>query len=163
MTALQFNAVKTTFGTMFGNCDVTRNDLVDFGVRDSFRYFAKEGIGNCRRRPHRKTTEHAAGLTTVVIDLGKDRHAMTMNRIGDALVARDHVSMKTMNEFFVGPVGGVRAVLFGDDESGTARCTRRVVVGMLLGGLAITGVVSEVGAKDNAVAGRHRPEFKRCP
>ena len=98
-----------------------------------------------------------------MVDLGKDRHAMTMDSIGDALVARDHVAMKSVNEFLVGPVGGVRAVLFGDDESGTARCTRRVVVGMLLGGLAITGVVSEVGAKDNAVAGRHRPEFKRCP
>ena len=163
MTALQFNAVEATFGTMFGDKCVTRDDLIDLGVRDSFRYFAKEGIGNRRRCPHRKTTEHAAGLTTVVIDLGKDRHAMAMDSIGDAFVARDHVAMKTMNEFFVGPVGGVRAVLFGDDEPGTARCTRRVVIGMLLGGLAITGVVSEVGAKDNAVAGRHRPEFKRCP
>ena len=88
---------------------------------------------------------------------------MAMDSIGDAFVARDHVVMKTVNQFLVGPVGGVRAVLFGDDESGTARCTRRVVVGMLLGGLAIAGVVSEVSAKDNAVAGRHRPEFKRCP
>ncbi|MEY3823492.1 MAG: hypothetical protein RL628_1600, partial [Actinomycetota bacterium] len=94
---------------------------------------------------------------------GKDRHAMTMNRIGDALVARDHVAMKTVNEFLVGPVGGVRAVLFGDDEPGAASCTRRVVVGVLLGGLTIAGVVGEVGAKDDAVAGRHRPEFKRCP
>jgi hypothetical protein len=34
---------------------------------------------------------------------------------------------------------------------------------VLLGGLAVAGVVGEVGAKDNAVAGRHRPEFKRCP
>ena len=88
---------------------------------------------------------------------------MAMDSIGDALVARDHVAMKTVNQFFVGPVGGVRAVLFGDDEPGAASCTRRVVVGMLLGGLAIAGVVSEVSAKDNAVAGRHRPEFKRCP
>ena len=163
MTALQFNAVKTTFGTMFGDKCVTRDDLIDLGVRDSFRYFAKERISNRRRRPHRKTTEHAAGLTTVVVDLGKDRHAMTMNRIGDALVARDHVAMKTVNEFFVRPVGGVGAVLFSDDESGTASGTGGVVVGVLLGGLAITGVVGEVGAKDNAVAGRHRPEFKRCP
>ena len=163
MTALQFNAVKTTFGTMFGNCDVTRDDLIDLGMSDSFGNFAKEGIGNRRRRPHRKTTEHAAGLTTVVVDLGKDRHAMAMDSIGDALVARDHVAMKTVNEFLVGPVGGVGAVLFGDDESGTARCTRRVVIGVLLGGLAVAGVVGEVGAKDNAVAGRHRPEFKRCP
>ena len=163
MAALQFNAVEATFGTMFGNGDVARNDLINFCVRDSFWNFAKEGIGNRRRCPHRKTTEHAAGLTTVVIDLGKDRHAMTMNRIGDALVARDHVAVKSVNEFLVGPVGGVRAVLFGDDEPGAARCTRRVVVGVLLGGLAVTGVVSEVSAKDNAVAGRHRPEFKRCP
>ena len=98
-----------------------------------------------------------------MIDLGKNRHAMTMNRIGDALVARDHVAMKTVNEFFVRPVGGVGAVFFSDDESGAARCARRVVIGMLLGGLTITGVVGEVCAKDNAVAGRHRPEFKRCP
>ena len=163
MTALQFNAVKTTFGTMFGDGDVARNDLVNFGVGDGLRYFAKQRIGNCRRRPNGKATEHAACLTAVVIDLGKDRHAMTMNRIGDALVARDHVAMKTVNQFFIGPVGGVRAVLFGDDEPGAASCTRRVVIGMLLGGLAITGVVSEVGAKDNAVSGRHRPKFKRCP
>ena len=163
MTALQFNAVKATFGTMFGNGDVARDDLINFGVRDSFGNFAKEGIGNRRRCPHRKTTEHAAGLTTVVVDLGKDRHAMAMDSIGDALVARDHVAMKTVNEFLVRPVGGVGAVFFSDDEPGAARCTRRVVVGMLLGGLAVTGVVSEVGAKDNAVAGRHRPEFKRCP
>ena len=163
MTALQFNAVKTTFGTMFGDGDVARNDLVNLGVRDSFRNFTKERVGNCRWRPHRKATEHAACLTAIVIDLGKDRHAMTMNRVGDALVAGDHVAMKTVNQFFIGPVGGVRAVLFGDDESGTTSSTRRVVVGMLFGGLAIAGVVGEVGAKDNAVAGRHRPEFKRCP
>ena len=163
MTALQFNAVKATFGTMFGDKCVTRDDLINFCVSDSFGNFAKEGIGNRRRCPHRKATEHAAGLTSVVVDLGKNWNAMTMDSIGDALVARDHVAMKTVNQFLVGPVGGVGAVLFGDDESGAARCTRRVVVGMLLGGLAIAGVVSEVGAKDNAVAGRHRPELKRCP
>ena len=163
MTALQFNAVKTTFGTMFGDGDVARNDLVNFGVRDGLGYFSKEGIGNCRWRPNGKATEHAACLTAVVIDLGKDRHAMTMNRIGDALVARDHVAMKTMNQFFIGPVGGVGAVLFGDDESGTTSGAGCVVVGVLLGGLTIAGVVGEVGAKDDAVAGRHRPEFKRCP
>lgn len=98
-----------------------------------------------------------------MVDLGKDRDAMTMDGIGDALVARDHVAVKTVDQFLVWPVGGVSAVLFGDDESGTTRCSRRVVIGMLLGGLAITGVVGEVCAKDNAVAGRHRPEFKRCP
>ena len=71
--------------------------------------------------------------------------------------------MKTVNEFFVGPVGGMGAVLFSNDESGTASGTGGVVVGVLLGGLAIAGVVGEVSAKDNAVAGRHWPEFKRCP
>ena len=98
-----------------------------------------------------------------MIDLGKDRHAMAMDSIGDAFVARDHVAMKTVNEFFVGPVGGMGAVLFSNDESGTAGGTGGVVVGVLLGGLAIAGVVGEVSAKDNAVAGRHWPEFKRCP
>ena len=88
---------------------------------------------------------------------------MAMDSIGDALVARDHVAVKSVNQFFVRPVGGVGAVLFGDDEPGAASCTRRVVVGMLFGGLAVAGVVGEVGAKDDAVAGRHRPEFKRCP
>ena len=88
---------------------------------------------------------------------------MAMDSIGDALVARDYVAVKSVNEFLVRPVGGVRAVLFGDDEPGAARCARRVVIGMLLGGLAVTGVVSEVSAKDNAVASRHRPKFKRCP
>ena len=163
MTALQFNAIKSTFGTVLGNGDIARNDLVDFGVGDGLRYFAKQRIGNCRWRPNGEATEHAARLTAVVIDLGKNRHAMTMNRIGDALVARDHVAMKTMNQFFIGPVGGVGAVLFGDDESGTASGTGGVVVGVLLGGLAIAGVVGEVGAKDDAVSGRHWPEFKRCP
>ena len=163
MTALQFNAIKSTFGTVLGNGDVARNDLVNFGVRDGLGYFAKQRIGNCRRRPNGEATEHAAGLSAVVIDLGKNRHAMTMNRIGDALVARDHVAMKTVNEFFVRPVGGVGAVLFSDDESGTASGTGGVVVGVLLGGLAIAGVVGEVGAKDDAVSGRHWPEFKRCP
>ncbi|CAB4912027.1 unannotated protein [freshwater metagenome] len=148
---------------MFGNSDVTRDDLIDLGMSDGFRNFAKEGIGNSRWCPHRKTTEHAARLTTVVVDLGKDRHAMTMDGIGDSLVARNHIAVKTVNEFLVRPVGGVRAVLFGDDESGATRCTRGVVVGMLLGGLAITGVVGEVGAEDNAVSGRHWPELKRCP
>jgi len=71
--------------------------------------------------------------------------------------------MKTVNEFFVWPVGGVGAVLFSDDEPSAASCTRRVVVGVLLGGLTIAGVVGEVGTKDNAVSGRHWPEFKRSP
>ena len=163
MTALQFNAVKTTFGAMFGDECITSDDFINLGVRDSFGNFAKEGIGNRRRCPDRKSTEHAARLTTVVVDLGKDRNAMAMDGIGDALVARNHVAVKTVNQFFVGPVGGVGAVLFGDDEPGAAGCTRRVVVGMLFGGFAIAGVVGEVSAKNNAVAGRHRPEFKRCP
>jgi hypothetical protein len=34
---------------------------------------------------------------------------------------------------------------------------------VLLGGLTIAGVVGEVGTKDDAVSGRHWPEFKRCP
>jgi hypothetical protein len=34
---------------------------------------------------------------------------------------------------------------------------------VLLGGLAIAGVVGEVSAEDNAVSGRHWSEFKRCP
>lgn len=159
MTALQFNAVKTTFGTMFGDSYVTRDDLINLGVRDGFRNLAEEGIGNRRRCPHWKTTEHAARLTTVVVDLGKDRHAMAVDRIGDSLVARDHVATKTMDQLLIGPVGGVCTVLLGDDKARAARCTRRIVVGMLLGGFAITGIVGEVSAKDNSVSGRYRPEL----
>ena len=163
MAALKFDAVETTLGAMFRDECVARDDLVDLGVADGLGHLTEQRIGDRGRRPHRKSAEHAARLTTVVIDLGEDRNTMTVHRVGDALVSGDHVAMEAVNEFLVGPVRGVRAVFLGDDEPGSTRGARGVVRGVLFGGFSVAGVVGEVRTEDDAITRAHGSELQGSP
>ena len=121
------------------------------------------GIGDGRRGPHRQARVHRAGLSAVVVDLGEDRHVMAMHRIGHLPVAGDHVAMEAVDQLLVRPIGGMCRVLLGDDQAGATRGARRVVRGVLLGRLAVAGVVGEVRAEDDSVACRDRTDRQRSP
>lgn len=108
MAALQFNAIEPALCTVLSNSDIAGNDVVNIALSDRFWHFAKEWVGNCAWCPHGKTAVHAAGLTTVVIDLSKNGRAMLMYCRRDIAIARYDITMKAVDEFFVWPVGGVR-------------------------------------------------------
>ena len=163
VAALQFDAVEPTLCAVLGDHRVAGDDLVDLGLVDRFGHLAEQRVGHCRRCPHRHARVHAAGLTSVVVDLGEDGHAVPVNGIGDGSVAGDDVAVEPVDELLVGPVGRVCAVLLGDDEPGATGGACGVVRGMLLGGPAIARVVGEVRAEDDAVAGGDRPELQRGP
>ena len=59
--------------------------------------------------------------------------------------------MKSVDEFFVRPIGGMRAVFFGDDESGATGSASRVIRGVLSSGFTVAGVVGQVGTEYDAV------------
>ena len=44
--------------------------------------------------------------------------------------------MKPVNEFFVGPIGGMGAVFLGDNQTRSASGTGGVVIGVLIRGFA---------------------------
>ena len=71
--------------------------------------------------------------------------------------------MEAVDEFFVGPVGWVCAVLLGDDEARTTCSTRFVISGVLISWLAITRVIREVRRENNPVTCSYRPELERGP
>ena len=125
-------------------------------VRHRLRHLAEQRIGDCRWRPHRQPRVHRAGLAAVVIDLGEDRNAMAMDGIGDRPVAGDHVAMEAVDQLLVRPIGGMGRVLLGDDQPGATGGAGLVVGRVLLGRLAVAGVVGEVRAEDDAVAGGDR-------
>ena len=154
VAALQFDAVEPTLGAVLGDPRVPGDDLVDLGVGHRLWHLAKQRIGDGRRRPHRQPRVHRACLAAVVVDLGEDRHAVTMNSVGDRAVAGDHVAVEAVDQLLVRPIGRMRRVLLGDDQPRAAGRTGRVVGRVLLGRLAVAGVVGEVGAEDDAVAGR---------
>ena len=163
VAALQLDAVEPTLRAVLGDECVAGDDLVDLGMRDGLRHLTEQRVGDCRGCPHGQAGVHAAGLAAVVVDLSEDRHPMAMDRFCDGSVARNHVAMKAVDQLFVRPVRGVRAVLFGDDQASAASRTRRVVGGVLLGRLAVACVVGEVRAEHDAVARRHRPQLQRSP
>ena len=77
---------------------------------------------------------------------------MAMYSICDLFVARDDITMKPVNEFFIGPIGGMGAVFLGDNQTRSTSSTGSVIIGVLICGLAILGVVRQVRTKDDAVA-----------
>ncbi len=86
-----------------------------------------------------------------------------MYSIRDLFVARDDITMKPVNEFFVGPIGGMGAVFLGDNQTRSAGGTGSVIIGVLIGGLAILGIVRQVRTKDDAVASLDWSKLQRCP
>jgi len=86
-----------------------------------------------------------------VVDLGEDRNVVAVDSLGDRAIAGDDVAVKAVNQLLVRPVGGMCAVLFGDDQAGATRGAGGVVGGVLFGRLAVACVVSEVRAEDDAV------------
>ena len=148
---------------MFGHLRITGDDLVDLGSSDSLRHLAKQRIGDRRRCPHRQPRVHRTGLTTVVVDLGEDRDAVTVNGVGDRPIPGDHITMEAVDQLLVRPIRRMRRMLLGDDQAGAAGSPRRVVRSVLLGRLAIAGVVGEVGAEDDAVADGDGTERQRSP
>ena len=82
---------------------------------------------------------------------------MAVDRVGDRPIAGDHVAMEAVDQLLVRPIRRMRRVLLGDDQAGAAGGPRRVVRRVLLGRLAVAGVVGEVGAEDDAVAGGDGP------
>ena len=161
--ALQLDPVESTFGAVLGDRRVTGHDLLDLCRRDRLRHLPEERIGDRRRRPHREPGVHRAGLTAVVVDLGEDRHPVAMHRLGDPSVAGDDVAMEAVDELLVRPVGRMGRVLLGDDQPGATRRPSAVVRRVLLGGFAVAGVVREVGAEHDPVAGGDRADRQRCP
>ena len=66
-----------------------------------------------------------------MVDLGEDRHPVTVHRLGDPPVAGDHVTVEAVDQLLVGPVGRMGGVLLGDDQPGAAGGSLRVVGGVL--------------------------------
>ena len=151
MAALQFNAIEATFGAIFGNGHIAGDDVANFFVRYGFWYFTKQRVGNGTGGPHRHAAVHAACLAAVVIDLGKNWRAVAMHCRRDASVTRNHIAMETVNQFLIRPVGGMRGVLFGDDEPRATFGASGVIGGVLFGWLAIAGVVREMRAKHQSI------------
>ena len=163
VAALQLDAVEATLGTVLGHERVAGDDLVDLGAVDRLRYLAEQRVGHGRWRPHRQAREHRGRLSAVVVDLSEDRCAMSVHGVGDPPVAGDHVAVEAVDQLLVRPVGGMGRVLLGDDQPGSAGGAGRVVRRVLFGGLAVTCVVREVGAEDDAVAGSDRPQLEGGP
>ena len=86
---------------------------------------------------------------------------MAVNGVRDRPIPGDHIAMEAVDQFLVWPVRRMRRMLFCDDEAGAASRTRRVVSRVLLGRLAIVGVVGEVGTEDDAIADGDGTERKR--
>ena len=77
---------------------------------------------------------------------------MAMHSIRDLFVARDDITMKPVDQLFIGPIGGMGAVFLGDNQTCSTSSTGSVIIGVLICGLAILGVVRQVRTKDDAVA-----------
>lgn len=77
---------------------------------------------------------------------------MAMDGIRDLFVAGDDITMKPVDQLFIGPIGGMGAVFFGDNQTRSTSSTGGVIIGVLIRGLAILGVVRQVRTKDDAVA-----------
>ena len=77
---------------------------------------------------------------------------MAMHSIRDLFVARDDITMKPVDQLFIGPIGGMGAVFLGDNQTRSTSSTGSVIIGVLICGLAILGVVRQVRTKDDAVA-----------
>ena len=88
-------------------------------------------------------------------------HPVSMDRIGNAPVARDDVPVEAVDQLLVWPVGRMGRVLLGDDQPGATLGTGRVVGRVLLGRQPVLCVVGQVRAEDDAVAHRHRPQLQR--
>lgn len=98
-----------------------------------------------------------------MIDLGENWHSVFVDCRGDLAVARNYVTMKAVDEFFVRPVGWVGAVFLGDDEASTTCSACFVICSVLISWLAIARIVGEVRREDNPVACSYRPELERGP
>ena len=88
----------------------------DLTVVDGLGHLAEQGVGHRRRAPHRQAGVHARRLAAVVVDLGEDRHPVAVHGVGDAPVAGDDLAVEAVDQLLVRPVGGVGAVLLGDDQ-----------------------------------------------
>ena len=161
--ALQFDAVEAALGAMAGHQRVAAHDLGDLAGVDRLWHLAEQRVGHRRRRPHRPARVHARRLPAVVVDLGEDRHAVAMDRIGDPSVAGDDTAVEAVDELLVRPIGGVGRVLLGDDQADAGRGARLVVGGMLLGRMAVSGVVREVRREHQTILDGDRPEPERGP
>ena len=88
-----------------------------------------------------------------MVDLGEDRRAMAVDRVGDASVPGNHVTVEAVDELLVRPVRRMRRVLLGDDQPGATRCSRGVVGGVLLGRLAVARRSSSGGRRRRSGSG----------
>ena len=130
---------------------------------DRLGHLAEQRIGDGRRPPDREARVHRRRLAAVVIDLGEDRHPMTVHGVGDLPVAGDDVSVEPVDQLLVRPVGRMGRVFLGDDQPGAARGSGAVVRGVLLGRQPVAGVVGEVRGEHDPVADLDRAELLRSP
>ena len=163
VAALQLDPVETALGAVGRHQCVPGDDLLDLGLVDRLGHLAEQRVGHRRGRPHWQPRVHRRGLTAVVVDLGKDRRAVGVHRLGDRLVPRDHIAVEAMDQLLVRPVGRVSGVLLGDDQPGPALRTIGVVGDVLGRRATIDGVVGEVRREHHPVSHGHRPEPKGRP
>ena len=80
-----------------------------------------------------------------------------------------------MDEFFIRPIRGMRAVLFGDDETDTTQSPSRVIRRMLFGRFSVARIIRQMGTEHDAIGDgdgtqlqwspqvsmRHQPRLRR--
>jgi hypothetical protein len=86
----------------------------------------------------------AGRLRAVVVELGEDRHAVHVYRVGDQPVPGRDGGVPAADDLLVGAVAGVHGVLLGDDHGGATGRASRVVGGMPGGRQPADGVVGQV-------------------
>ena len=161
MRALQLHPVEPPLDTPAGDQRVAGRDFVYLRLAHRHRRLAEQGVGHRRRRPDRQAGIHPAALPPVVIDLGQNGNALIVNPIGYEPVTVQHLRLEGVDHFFVGPVGGMGGVLFGDDQPHSAAGPCFVIGGVLLAGQSVYRIVGQMGGEHNPVVEPKRTYLQR--
>ena len=108
---MQFHPVEAAFAGVSGHARVTPDDFENVLVLDRLGDFAKQRIGERRRRPGRQPGKHAAALPPVVVDLGQDRHVFGVDRRRDPAIMGNDPAMKGVNQLLSPKHGQVGQLL----------------------------------------------------
>ncbi len=95
-----------------------------------------------------------------MVQLSEDLGVVLVDTVGYLPETGDHLAVVDVDELLVGPVGGVNAHLFGDDETGSPPGPLPPVVHLGVAGETVHGQIGQVRLKGDPVFNLHLADLQ---